>query len=124
MKKKNEMYAYLARRDRKGIKIITSFPYGTEISPTRLDPKELRSMNMDAQTYSKVVSEAHENRMEYELYFETAESFEDFRKSLTKRGYSRIPNHKISSIGSPLRINDHMLLRKDSTMIRRGSSVR
>lgn len=122
--KKNEMYAYLARRDKKGVKIITSFPHNNTISPTRIDPKNLRSMNMDTGTHSKVFSEAHSNRMEYELYFETADSFESLRKSLAKRGYSKIPNHKTSSMNGAVRINDHMLLGKESTMIRRGSSVR
>lgn len=118
------MYAYLARRDKKGVKIITSFPHNNTISPTRVDPKDLQAMNIDPQTHSKILSESRENRMEYELYFETAESFEGLRKSLSKRGYSRVPNHKVASLNKPVRINDHMLLGKDSTMIRRGSSVK
>lgn len=115
------MYVYLASRDKKGVKIIASFDYSSVVYPTRVASESIPSLNMDSSMEAMVSREALENRMQYELYMETAKSFDDLKSSLAKRGYSRIPSHKISPVVNRGRINGTMLIKENNTMIRRGS---
>lgn len=123
-KKRNEMYVYLARRDRKGVKILASFDHSSTVHPTKVDLKDISGLGMDPGVNSVVAKEAFDNRMHYELYLETADSFEGLRSSLAGRGYSRIPSHKISPVINRGALNGRLLVTDRATMIKRGSRVR
>lgn len=122
--KKNEMYIYLARRDRSSVRFIGGFPYESKVYPTRVRPEEVISLNMSPQTTSMVSKEANDNRMEYELYMETASSFEELKFSLSKRGYAHLPSHHFSARMDSGNLDARLLVTQESTMMRRSSTVR
>lgn len=123
---RNKLYVYLARRDKKGIKILGSFEHASKIYPTKVSQEDLPRLNMDPRTHSEISSALEENRMEYELVLETAESFDDLKSSLSRRGYTRIPGAggQFSHSLRPGRLDEKMLVTKDSVMTRRGSSFK
>lgn len=122
--KKNKMHVYLARRDKKGVKFLGSFSYPTKVYPTKIDDQDLSVLGMDQRTYSEIAASLRTNRMEYELFMETAESFEVLRSSLVGRGYSKIPPNQFFKSLDPGLINEKILVTNNSVMMRRGSSVR
>jgi len=121
---KNRMYAYLARRDKKGVKFIGSFAYSSKVYPTRISEDDIKSLNMDQKTSLEISEALRQNRMEYELFLETADSLESLRSSLIRRGYSKIPASHFSSSMKSGRIDERMLVTQKSIMTRRGSSIR
>lgn len=124
MAKKNEMYVYLARRDKSSVRFIGAFPYASKVYPTRIRPEEVSSLNMSPQATSLVSREANENRMEYELYMETASSFDDLKSSLSRRGYAHLPSHHFSTRMDSGNLDARALVTQESTMMRRSSTVR
>lgn len=124
MKPSNEIYVYLAKRDKSTVKILASFTYGTKVYPTKIDQNKIDMLGMNAQASSSMKRQMWENRMDYEMFVETADSFEDLKSSLRDRGYSHLPNHQISSITNPGRINQNLLVTEKSTMIRPSSRIR
>jgi hypothetical protein len=122
--KKNEMYIYLARRDKTSVRFIGGFSYASKVYPTRISPENIASLNMSPQASSMIAEEVSKNKMEYELYMETASSFEELKLSLSRRGYSHLPSHHFSSNINSGNIDPRMLVTKNSTMMRRSSNVR
>ena len=122
--KKNKMYVYLARRDKKGVKFLGGFSYPNKIYPTKLNEEDLTKLNMDQKTSYEIASSLKTNRMEYELFMETAESFDKLRSSLSSRGYSKIPSNQFSKTLNSGLINEKVLVTNNSVMMRRGSSFR
>lgn len=121
---RNKMYAYLARRDKKGVKFIGSSPHSSKVYPTKVSESDIPHLSMDQMTSSELLVALKENHMEYELFLETAESFDSLKSSLYSRGYSKIPSTLFSTAFRPKAINEKMLVTKNSTMTRRGSSFR
>ena len=124
MKKKNEMYVYLAKRDKSGVKFLGSFSYPSKVYPTKIDESNMKSLNMSPKASSEIMMHLKENIMDHELFLETAGSLEELKSSLRKRGYSKIPTHQFSSGMRPGNINSSVLVTENSTMMRRGSVVR
>jgi len=116
--KKNRLYLYLARLDRKGMEVIAGFPYGKKVYPTRV--KDISSLNMAPEISSKVAAAASEKRMTHELFAESAESFEALKASLRERGYTRLPLHQFTGYSRPTPVNDKALSTDKSTMLRRS----
>lgn len=124
MKKKSEIYIYLGKRDKSGVKLLGSFPYDSKVYPTKINEEKLASLNINPKTTSEILKSLRENKMNYELFLETAESLEDLKKSLRKRGYAGIPTHQIMSTLKLGSINKKNLITENSTMMRRGSSFK
>lgn len=118
------MYAYLAKRDKSGIKFLGSFSYPSKVYPTKVDEGKIASLNMNPRASSEILKHLRENRMDHELFLETAESFEELKSSLKRRGYSKIPTHQFMSGMKPGQINKNVLVTENSTMMRRGSSLK
>jgi len=118
---RNSLYIYLARRDKKGIKVVSAFDFDGKVYPTRVE--NLTKLGLSPQVSSKVAKEAYENRMEYELFIESAESFDELRISLGKRGYSQLPLQQFTGYVGPTTINKNSLITAKSTMIRRNSDI-
>ena len=105
------IYLYLARRDKKGIKIITIFPSKSGYSHTRVS--DIKSLTLPDDLESSITKDVHENRMLWEPWLEGAENYSDLKKSLIKRGYSNIPLceapafvHKVRIVKSKEERND------------------
>jgi hypothetical protein len=119
---KNNLYIYLARLDRKGIKVVSAFPFPQKVHPTRV--KDISSLNLSPEMSMKISKEYYENRMSHELYAESADSFNDLKASLEKRGYSSLPMQQFTGYTNSSSVNDKALVTKSSTMLRRNSDVR
>lgn len=79
---------------------------------------------MDKQTAQKVQEELFKNRMEYELWIESAGSFNELKESLSKRGYTNLPFQQFATYSKPTVLNDRKLITKKNTMTRRNSDIR
>lgn len=113
------LYIYLARLNKEGIKVIASFPFGNKVHPTRVE--DIVSLNLAPEMSRKVTQAVAENRMHYELYAESAETFDDLKRSLAKRGYSRLPTGQFTEYSSHGRVNEKNLVTQSKTMIRKAS---
>jgi hypothetical protein len=92
------------------------------VYPTRVT--NINNLNLNKQILDKVSSEFFENRMKYDLWIETAESFNELKNSLEKRGYSQLPMQQFTGYVPPTTINDKELITKKNTMTRRNSDIR
>jgi hypothetical protein len=117
--KKNKVYIYLARRDKKGIKILTCFNNSNTYHPTRIH--DLKQLKLPDNLYNSLNKEIVDNKMLYEPWIQSSDSFENLKKSLLKRGYSNLPFQKsvIYTIKEKennlkLKINNKTMLRKKS----------
>jgi len=119
---KNKLYLYLARLDKKGIKVLASFPYAHKVYPTRV--ADVSSLGLSGEVLHCVSSESKENRMTHELYAESSSSFDQLKKSLSSRGYSHLPIQQLSAQMGSSHINAAKLTTVESTMIRRASEVK
>ena len=122
MKIPNNLYIYLARLDKKGIKVISGFEYNETVYPTRV--KDISKLNLNPNLTNSISKEAYDNRMNYELFVESATSFLELKSSLSSRGYSNLPMHQFAGYTVPTDINKKALITKESTMIRRASDIR
>lgn len=78
------LYLYLAKRDRKGIKLITTFQ-GLSTMPVRI--VNLVELRLDKHFLESIEKIVDDNRMEYDLWLESANSCEDLKNKLLSRGY-------------------------------------
>lgn len=118
--KRNELFIYLARLDRKGIKVLANFVYSQKVHPTRV--QDIKNLVVGQNLPQTIYQQIHENRMNYELYVESAESFQELKKSLSNRGYSHLPIQQFAGRTESITINEKSLVTDESTMIRKGSS--
>ena len=80
---------YLARRDKKGVKILNVF-WG-DVPPTRV--KDIKALNLPSHLERQVIKRVHKERMLWELWIDSAEDFTELRESLKRRGYKNLPTH-------------------------------
>lgn len=118
----NNLFIYLARLDKKGIKVLTAFDHAQKVYATRVSNVE--SLGMSPRVSSMISKEAFDNRMQYELYAESADSFESLRSSLKSRGYSHLPMQQFTGYTLPTTVNNKNLITNKSTMLRRNSDVK
>lgn len=89
--KTTNLYLYLARRDKKGIRIVAKFT-GRMLLPTRLDTSGLKSLQLPEAWYTQINQIIYDNRMLWEPWIQSwDDTFEQLRVSLKKRGYTNIP---------------------------------
>ena len=119
---RNNLYIYLARLDKKGIKVVAAFPHSSNVYPTRI--VDLPLLGLSGEILSKVASEQRENKMTHELYAESALSLEQLKKSLSSRGYSHLPVQQFTGRTASTRVNESSLITSESTMIRRASELK
>lgn len=80
----SRLYLYLARRDRKGARVVMVLN-GPETNPVRVS--DLKSLQLPPDVFDSVNNIIFENRMFWELWIESAANYEDLKKSLHQRGY-------------------------------------
>lgn len=83
-----DMYLYLARRDKTGIRILSILKTQPRLA-TRLD--NIDSLNLPSNWSDQIKQIIYDNRMMWEPWVETSESFETLKKSLKNRGYTNLP---------------------------------
>jgi hypothetical protein len=85
-----DLYFYLAKRDKQGVRILAKF-LSKQQSPTRLNDDNLTKLNIPSNYLNEINQKVYESRMSWEPWVETAEKFEDLTNLLAKRGYKNIP---------------------------------
>lgn len=113
-------YLYLARRDKKEIKILVHLSSKEKVNPRRVD--DLTSLNLPAAWEKAIGKMIYDDRMKWEPWMQSAESFTEFRNNLYKRGYKHLPMHSTPKIIMPnLRseINEPKSKPRPRTMIRK-----
>ncbi len=94
-----KLWLYLGRRDKKGIQIITIFT-GHYQPPTRLT--DLKGLNLLPAWQSEIESIIFNNRMLYETWIESQDTFADLITSLKARRYSNLPISGTTLFSPPL----------------------
>ena len=123
MPKLNEsktIYIYLAKRDKTGIRLISKF-IGSSQLPVRIE--DINYLNLSQNLSLQIQQLSYDNRMNWELWIESIDSFNDFRNSLKSRGYQNIPINPQPEISSSLKENQYLNLNrlpKLKKMIRKG----
>jgi len=84
-----KIYLYLARRDKKGLRLISVLD-GPETQPVRL--RDVKLLNLPRNMEGEVARIVHDNRMYWEPWLESAASYEALKMALRTRGY-RVPSH-------------------------------
>lgn len=82
------LYLYLARRDKNGIRIL-AVVLGAEILPSRVENIDL--FNLPTTWSEEIKQIVYDNRMLWELWIESADSYDLLKKSLSNRGYKNLP---------------------------------
>jgi len=82
------LFLYLARRDKTGVRIFAKL-LGRPILATRID--EIDTLNLPVNWTSQIKQIAFDNRMLWELWIESADSYDALRKGLKYRGYTNLP---------------------------------
>ena len=92
---KKKLYLYLARRDKKGLKVISIFPHpeGTDFLPTRV--QDIKNLNLPSTIEPNIAKAVNDNRMMWEPWIQSASSYADLRTSLKARGYRNLPTHSM-----------------------------
>lgn len=85
-----DLYFYLARRDKQGIRFIANF-LSRKQSPTRITDNNINSLFVPINYLKEIQQKIYESRMLWEPWVETAETFEKLKVLLQKRGYVNIP---------------------------------
>ena len=83
-------YLYLLKRDKKGM-ILLTIQQGNPIQRTELF--DLKLVQATPQIMSKLKTIYQEHFMDYEMWIESAPSFQSIIDRLRSQGYSKLPNH-------------------------------
>lgn len=116
----SNLYLYLARRDKVGIRILAKFQGRNQLA-VRLE--DISGLQLPDNWQAKLTQIIYDARMMWEPWIESAEDFDELRQKFKIRGYSQIPvtgqpEFTISSIQTPT-INVSNLPKK-TTMIRKN----
>lgn len=85
------LYLYLARRDKKGVRVLTVFKGPDKLHPTRVN--DVKSLGLPEDFQDEISAEVHEHRMLWEPWLEVADDYKALRESLRVRGYTNVPMH-------------------------------
>lgn len=83
------IYLYLGKRNKKSIKILAALNNPGQIAPTRV--MDVKSLNLSKNLENKIIKQSNQDKMEWELWIESATNFSELRDSLKKRGYKELP---------------------------------
>lgn len=118
----SKIYLYLARRDRKEVKVVLNMQ-GLNTPATRLTDVAL--LRLAPELLPELQTILHGHKMEWEPWVESAENFADLKKKLEGRGYTNVPLknkplHTMSSFTDP-HIADTRNIGTRKTMLRKAT---
>ncbi len=114
-----KIYLYLARRDRKGLKIVSVLD-GPNTPAIRL--QDVKLLNLPQNMEGEVGRIIYDNRMYWEAWLESADSYEELKKAARNRGYRGVPSHSNSMyLGDKLQHKVNVpFVKPAETMIRKA----
>ena len=112
-------YLYLAKRNKKGTKLLARLEIPGAIT-SRVE--DVKTLNLHPNLESKIDGVVKTNKIHWELWIETADSYEKLKKELNKRGYSEIAIHPVPMFNEilPLATNLNKLSKPLKSMIQKG----
>lgn len=87
--KQVKVWIYLTKRDKNGVRFLSQFRGKEEIAVVRV--KDLTLFNLPDQYTQKLSEIIYESRMLWEPWIESAESFDEIKEKIKKRGYKNLP---------------------------------
>lgn len=96
--KETKVFIYLTRRDKNGVRFLSQFRGKEAVSPTRI--KELTELNLPPANTQKLNEIIYDSRLEWEPWIESADSFDNIKEKIKKRGYANLPISFIPEVGS------------------------
>lgn len=99
------IYLYLGKRDKKGVKVLTVL-MGEHTSPNRIT--DLNELQLPNEVHKELEVMIHDNRMEWEPWIESANTYQELRASLKKRGYKNLPIHSMPMADSTNLLTPHV----------------
>lgn len=114
-------YLYLLRKNKKDFKLLTVLA-SQPVQATKID--NLNYLDLPKSVVSEIDEIIHQYRMDWELWIESANNFDELRTSIERRGVSNMPStaspiHNSYSYTDPYVISTDNIKQKN-TMIRRG----
>ena len=118
----------MARRDKRGIKMLSNFKGGPI---GRALVTDLKKLNLPISLFNPINATTYENRMLWEVWIEGAEDYHNLREKLIKRGYRNVPSKndplhqaKIEDVlqGKLSHVTSQINLTSKKTMIQRKST--
>lgn len=86
-----DIYLYLTKRDKTGVRIITKFQGGKQ-TPIRLTNDYLNKLQLPSILNVEISQIISDNKMLWEPWIQSVETFDDFVTNLKNSGYKNIPN--------------------------------
>lgn len=117
--KKTDVYIYLAKRDKGAVRILLICS-GLPIIATRLDNTDILSLSPEL--LGELKQKIYDNRIYWEPWIQSADTFTDFRAALKVRSYNNIPlssQPEIYNVATQSTVNTKLLPQK-TIMIRKG----
>lgn len=119
-----DLYIYLLRRDKKGVRILARLK-SKSLNPIKID--DISNLNLPSNLADNLKRIIHESRMMWVPWAQTAISYEDLRKSLSKRGYLNIPTNnqpEVRIYGSELPVANVSRLSEAAVMLQNQNPIR
>lgn len=82
------LYLYLGRRDKAGIRILAKL-LGRPILASRVENLDI--LNLPVNWTSEIKQIVYDNRMLWELWLEASDTYDLLKASLKNRGYTNLP---------------------------------
>ncbi len=118
--KLSDIYLYLTRRDKTGVRFVAKF-LGQELLPTRLD--DVESLNLPVNWTNQIKQIIYDSRMLWEPWIESSDSFDDLKNLLKVRGYTNVPINAQPEFSASLKDKQSVNLSnfpKKKTMLRKS----
>lgn len=120
----SDLYIYLLRRDKQGARIISRL----KSKPVRaIKLQSVASLNLPINIANSLDIIIYESRMDWEPWLETANSFQDLRASIKKRGYINIPTNnqpELRIFDTELPVANVSNLQQPSVMLQNANPIR
>jgi len=117
---KSRIFVYLAKRDKKEVKFLGTLNNNKKCCPTKIKIEEIKNINLPNEIINLIIKEYKINKLIWEIYLESASSYNEIKKSLIKRGYKNLPLHQVSLVINNSNL-DEKFFEQSKTMIRRNS---
>lgn len=117
---KSKIFVYLAKRDKKEIKVLGILNNNKKCHPTKIKIEKINEINLPNEIINSIKEEYKKNKLIWEIYLESSDSYEELKKSLIRRGYKNLPLHQITLNIIKSQINEK-IFEENKTMLRKKS---
>jgi len=117
----SKLYLYLARRDKHGIKVVKVITTDQQSGAVRV--ADIKRLGLPDKMTQEIQVAVDSNKMDYELWAETASDFMSLRSSLIARGYRNIAmNEPVMHPEFVFKAMDKSVIHRCKTMMKPGKS--